>query len=68
MRWRLGVLDLQYKPNMTKYEVIDLTKRAVHSASLRDSASGDGLDVRVITNDGTKELPEKKTNCTSFIS
>lgn len=53
---------------MTKYEVIDLAKRAVHSASLRDSASGDGLDVRVITNDGTKELPEKKTNCTSFIS
>jgi len=55
----LGVLDPQYKENMTKDEAIDLAKRAVRSAILRDSASGDGLDVLVITNAGTEEFTEE---------
>ena len=55
----LGVLDPQYKANMTKDEAIDLAKRAVRSAALRDSASGDGLDVLVITKDGTEEFTEE---------
>jgi len=55
----LGVLDPQYKANMTKDEAIDLAKRAVRSAILRDSASGDGLDVLVITSAGTEEFTEK---------
>jgi len=55
----LGVLDPQYKANMTKDEAIDLAKRAVRSAILRDSASGDGLDVLVITNAGTEEFSEE---------
>ena len=58
----LGVLDPQFKQGMTKDEAIDLAKRAVRSASLRDSASGDGLDILVITNDGTEEFTEKITN------
>ena len=55
----LGVLDPQYKANMTKDEAIDLAKRAVRSAILRDSASGDGLDILVITSAGTEEFTEK---------
>ena len=55
----LGVLDPQYKQNMTKDEAIDLAKRAVRSAALRDSASGDGLDVLVVTKDGTEEFTEQ---------
>jgi len=55
----LGVLDPQYKENMTKDEAIDLAKRAVRSAALRDSASGDGLDVLVITSAGTEEFTEE---------
>jgi len=55
----LGVLDPQYKENMTKDEAIDLAKRAVRSAILRDSASGDGLDVLVITSAGTEEFSEE---------
>ena len=55
----LGVLDPQFKSNMTKDEAIDLAKRAVRSAALRDSASGDGLDVLVITKDGTEEFTEE---------
>ncbi|MBA4718298.1 MAG: proteasome subunit beta [Nitrosopumilus sp.] len=55
----LGVLDPQFKANMIKDEAIDLAKRAVRSAALRDSASGDGLDVLVITKDGTEEFTEE---------
>ena len=55
----LGVLDPQFKENMTKDDAIDLAKRAVKSAILRDSASGDGLDILVITKDGTEEFTEE---------
>ena len=55
----LGILDPQFKPNMTKDDAIDLAKRAVRTAILRDSASGDGLDVLVITKDGTEEFTEQ---------
>lgn len=57
----LGVLDPQFKPNMTQEEAVDLAKKAVRSASLRDSASGDGLDIMVITKEGIKEATEKIT-------
>ena len=55
----LGILDPQFKSNMTKDAAVDLAKRAVHTAILRDSASGDGLDILLITKDGTEEFTEK---------
>ncbi len=58
----LGVLDPQFKQNLTEEEAVDLAKKAVRSASLRDSASGDGLDIMVITEAGIKESTEKITN------
>ncbi|NCF22780.1 MAG: proteasome subunit beta, partial [Nitrosopumilaceae archaeon] len=57
----LGVLDPQFKQNMTEDEAVDLAKKAVRSASMRDSASGDGLDVMIITADGIRESSEKIT-------
>jgi len=54
----LGVLDPQFKPNMSKDDAINLAKRAVRAAALRDSASGDGLDILVITKEGTEEFTE----------
>ena len=54
----LGVLDPQFKPNMTKEKAVDLAKRAVRSAALRDAASGDGIDMLVITKDGTEEFTQ----------
>jgi len=57
----LGVLDPQFKANMTEDEAVDLAKKAVRSAALRDSASGDGLDIMIITKDGIKESSEKIT-------
>ena len=55
----LGVLDPQFKENMTEDEAVGLAKKAVRSASLRDAASGDGIDILVITKDGTKEFTDK---------
>jgi proteasome beta subunit len=57
----LGVLDPQFKENMSESEAVDLAKKAVRSAALRDSASGDGVDIMVITKDGIKETSEKIT-------
>ena len=54
----LGVLDPQFKTGMNKDDAVSLAKRAVKSAALRDSASGDGLDILVITGEGTKEFTE----------
>ncbi|NIM25963.1 MAG: proteasome subunit beta [Nitrosopumilaceae archaeon] len=58
----LGVLDPQFKQNLTEDEAVDLAKKAVRSASLRDSASGDGVDIMVITAEGIKETSEKISN------
>ncbi|KAG2480862.1 MAG: Proteasome subunit beta 1 [Nitrosopumilales archaeon] len=55
----LGVLDPQFKENMTEKDAIELAKKAVKSATLRDSFSGDGIDVLVINSEGTKEFSEK---------
>ncbi len=55
----LGVLDPQFKEKMTEKEAIELAKKAVKSATLRDSFSGDGIDFLVINKEGTKEFTEK---------
>jgi len=44
-----GVLEDRYKENMTTDEGVELAVRALHNAMKRDSASGDGIDVVVIT-------------------
>ena len=54
----LGVLDPQFKENMSEQEAIDLAVKAVRSATMRDSFSGDGIDVLVINKDGAKEVPQ----------
>jgi proteasome beta subunit len=54
----LGVLDPQFKKGMTEQEALDLAVKAIRSASMRDSASGDGIDVLLINKDGTKETTE----------
>jgi len=55
----LGVLDPQFKEKMTEKEAVELAKKAVKSATLRDSFSGDGIDFLVINNEGCKEFSEK---------
>jgi len=55
----LGVLDPQFKEKMTEKEAIELAKKAVKSATLSDSFSGDGIDFLVINKEGAKEFSEK---------
>ena len=55
----LGVLDPQFKENMSEQEAVDLAFKAVRSATMRDSFSGDGIDVLVINAEGSKEIQQK---------
>ncbi len=55
----LGVLDPQFKENMTEKDAIELAKKAIKSAILRDSFSGDGIDILIINSEGSKEFSEK---------
>jgi len=55
----LGVLDPQYKKDLTEAQAIDLAVKSVRAASMRDSASGDNIDVLVMNKDGAKETTEK---------
>ena len=54
----LGVLDPQFKEKMTEKEATDLAVKAVRSATMRDSFSGDGIDVLIVNKDGIKEFTE----------
>jgi proteasome beta subunit len=55
----LGVLDPQFKANMAEQEAKELAVKSIRSASLRDSFSGDGIDILVIDKNTSKMLTEK---------
>ena len=44
---------------MSEKEAMDLAIKSVKAATLRDSFSGDGIDVLIITKDNVKEFTEK---------
>ena len=46
-----GILEDRYREGITTDEGVDLAVRALHNVMKRDSASGDGIDVIVITKD-----------------
>ena len=51
----MGVLEDEYKDNMSLEDAKEVLKRAVKAAFARDSASGGTVDLLVITKTGTKE-------------
>jgi proteasome beta subunit len=53
-----GVLEDSFEKEMTKEQSVDLAIRALNAAMKRDSASGDGMAIVVITEDGYNELTE----------
>lgn len=53
-----GVLEDRYHADMNEEEAIDLAVRALKSAMKRDSASGEGIQVVVITKDNYTVLGE----------
>jgi len=54
----LGVLDPQYKKDLTEAQAVELAVKSVRAAIMRDSASGDNIDVLVMNKDGAKETTE----------
>jgi len=53
-----GVLEDHFKDDLTASEATDLAIRALSAAMKRDCASGDGMDIAVITSKGFKILTE----------
>jgi proteasome beta subunit len=51
----LGIIDSEYKPNMTEEKAREMAIKAIKSSILRDSSSGDGIDLLVITKSGPRE-------------
>lgn len=55
----LGVLESQYRKNMTQEEGLQLVQKAINAALARDSASGNGYDVYVIDKTGNRKAVSK---------
>jgi len=53
-----GVLESEWKEQLSVKESIPVVVRAIDSAMKRDSASGDSFDVAIISKDGYRELTE----------
>lgn len=66
MPYVLGLLERQYKKDISVKEGIELAKESLKSSTQRDSASGNGIDIYTITKEGIKKvvsqeiLPEYK--------
>ena len=51
----LGIMDAEFKPNMSEEAVTELASRAIRSATQRDASSGDGIDILFVTRTGHRE-------------
>jgi proteasome beta subunit len=51
----MGVIEAEYKDGMSMKEGADLALKAIKAAVARDIASGDGVDMLIITKDGVEE-------------
>ena len=51
----LGVMDGEYKKEMSEEKARELAIKAIKSSIQRDSSSGDGIDLLMITNNGHRE-------------
>lgn len=60
MMFALGVLEAQYKKNISINEGMKLAVTAINAALQRDTATGDGIDIIAITKDGVKEMLSKE--------
>lgn len=56
----MGVFETLYKPNMSIEDTQTLALKGVNAAIQRDSASGNGIDVVLITDRGVKKVMTKK--------
>jgi len=57
-----GVLESEYRDDLTTSEAIPIAVKAVYAAIQRNAGTGDGFDVAVITKDGYRELAAEEKN------
>jgi proteasome beta subunit len=60
MPFILGLLERQYKKDLSVKEGVELAVEALKSSTQRDNASGNGIDVFTITKDGINKAFEKE--------
>ena len=48
----VGVIEAEYRPELDVEDLVKLAVKAVFAATRRDTASGEGIDVAVISKDG----------------
>jgi len=51
----MGILEAEYKPEITVTEGEKLVEKTIRSAMKRDAMSGNGIDILTITKDGAQE-------------
>jgi proteasome beta subunit len=51
----LGIIDAEFKPDMSEEKARELATRAIRSAIQRDASSGDGIDILFVTRSGHRE-------------
>lgn len=57
-----GVLEDGFSDDMSEKEALKLASRALSASGQRDAASGNGMDLAVITNDGYRALTDSEVN------
>ncbi len=55
-----GVMEALWEPDMVEDDAINLVIKAISSSIKRDTATGNGIDLCVVTEDGTKFLEESE--------
>ena len=55
MLMSIGILEAEYKPDMTIAAGEKLVEKAIRNSIKRDAMSGNGIDLLTITKDGAKE-------------
>ena len=55
MLMSVGILEAEYRPNMTVEEGTQLVEKTIRNAIKRDAMSGNGIDLLIITKDGAEE-------------
>lgn len=61
-----GVMEIQYKENMSIDEGVKLAVRCINTALQRDSASGNGINVVVVTEQGIKKVLQKEATMSLY--
>jgi proteasome beta subunit len=57
-----SILDSDYKKGLSKDQAVNLAIKAINAAIQRDNASGNGIDVMLITKKGVEKVLTKELN------